>query len=264
MPELAEVETFRRKIEKIVKNKTIKEVEAIPDKVVFEKKSPGEIRKFLLDRKVKKCCRKGKYLWFELDKPPWPVFHLGMTGSYIISDTPPDKNEKNVKLILKMSNGKFIIFKDPRRFGRVMIKENPLHQPPLVNLGPDAMNELPSYHDLHERFHERKSPVKTILLDQSFLSGIGNWMSDEILYQSGIKPHKRSSELTLPEVRRMHSKIKAVTKTSVAAEADDANYPKNWIFHQRWKKKDKVSSGKAIRYDVVGGRTTAWVPDKQH
>lgn len=265
MPELPEVETYRRQIDKAVRNKTVTDVHVTPDKIVFAGKSPAAIKKAFLGASVKKCMRKGKYIWFEMSSHPWPVFHLGMTGIYEISDSMPTAKTKSVKLILEFDDGTFMIFRDPRRFGRIFLLDDPTHEKPLSNLGPDILNELPSASELYDLIAHRKAPIKALLLDQSILSGIGNWVADEVLFQSRIDPHRPASDLTKTEVKKLHDKISFVAKLAVKAGADDEKFPKNWLFHHRWgKKMASVSTGHKIEHDTVGGRTTAWVPDVQH
>lgn len=264
MPELPEVETFRKKLSSALKGKTIRNVHVHPDKIVFAKKSPTLIKKAFLGSKIKNCNRKGKYIWFELNHKPWPVFHLGMSGSYAISNELPDKKLKSVKLVLEMQDGTFMIFKDPRRFGRIFILDNPLAEKPLSHLGPDVLNELPSPKEIYSLLSPRRAPIKALLLDQSLLSGIGNWMADEILFQSGINPSRPAHDITIAEYKKLHSKISSVTKFAVKSNADYDKYPKTWLFHLRWgKKAGKISSGEVIKHSVVGGRSTAWVPAKQ-
>lgn len=264
MPELPEVETFRKKIEKALKGKVVKDVDVRPDKLIFAGKSPAAVKKIFLGAKVKKCRRKGKYIWFEMNHKLSPVFHLGMTGSYIISNELPDKSLKSVKLILEMNDGTFLIYKDPRRFGRIFILENPLDQKPLKNLGPDVMNELPSVKWMEDVIKKRTAPIKGLLLDQSLFAGIGNWMADEILYQSGIAPHRPSNQLTPREIKKLHDKIKSVTELSVRVGADDERYPKSWLFHHRWGRRAKaLEDGEKIEHSTVAGRSTAWVPTRQ-
>jgi formamidopyrimidine-DNA glycosylase len=264
MPELPEVETYRKQIEKAVKNKTVIDVHVNPDKLIFAGKSPAVIKKAFNGATVKKCMRKGKYIWFEMSSHPWPVFHLGMTGTYEIADDMPKTKTKSVKLILEFDDGTFMIFRDPRRFGRIFLLDDPTHEKPLANLGPDILNELPSSSEMFGLITRRNSPIKAILLDQSVLAGVGNWVADEVLFQAGIDPHRHGSDLSKAEIKKLHDKISSVAKIAVKAGADDEKYPKTWLFHHRWGKKTaKVSSGLDIEHDTVGGRTTAWVPEIQ-
>jgi formamidopyrimidine-DNA glycosylase len=264
MPELPEVESYRRQIEKKFKNKKITGVTASPDKVIFGLSTTAQIKKAFLGHKIKKAGRKGKYLWLELDQKPWPVFHLGMTGTYIIADKVPEK-AKSIKLILEFEDGSVFVFKDPRRFGRMFLVKDLRSSYPIAGLGPDAFDEPPSLKYLKEIFTGRTAPIKALLMDQSLISGIGNYMADEILFQARVDPRRRAGTLSSQELSRIRSKMISVSKIAVKAGADSGKFPKNWLFHHRWgKKAGHVSSGETIRHTEVGGRTTAWVPELQH
>jgi formamidopyrimidine-DNA glycosylase len=222
------------------------------------------VKKALLKAKVTACKRKGKYLWLELNKKPWPIFHLGMSGSYVLTKELPKKLGISVKLVLQASNGAYLIFRDPRRFGRVFLVRDPSKEKPLNSLNHDVLTNPPSTKEVMEIFKGRKAPIKALLLDQNLFAGIGNWMADEILFQSGLSPKRKALEVTHAEAARIAAKIKSVTKLAVKVGADDEKYPKTWIFHHRWGKKgEAVSTGDEIKYETVAGRTTAWVPSKQ-
>lgn len=264
MPELPEVETYRRQIEKAIKKKTISHVQVYPDKIVFAGKSQKEIKDAFMGATVHRILRKGKYIWFEMDTHPWPVFHLGMTGNYEIADEMPKTKTKSVKLVLEFDDGTFMIFRDPRRFGRIFLLDDPVNERPLSHLGPDVLNELPTTNQFTELISHRHAPIKALLLDQSIVAGIGNWVADEVLFQSGIAPDRPANDLSKAEFKKLHDKISSVAKLAVKAGADDEKYPKSWLFHHRWgKKKASISTGQKIKYSTVGGRTTAWVPDVQ-
>ena len=76
--------------------------------------------------------------------------------------------------------------------------------------------------------------MKSLLLDQSFAAGVGNWIADEVLYQAGIDPRRRASSLTDAEARRVRARLAAIVKRAVGANADDSLYPRSWLFHRRW------------------------------
>ena len=127
---------------------------------------------------------------------------------------------------------------------------------------------LPSAARLHAMLRERRSPIKAVLLDQSFAAGIGNWIADEVLYQAGIAPKRRASTLTAAEARRLRSKIRSVIGRAVGAGSDSDRFPRWWLFHRRWGHRRggppaTTVRGEPIRHETVGGRTTAWVPSAQ-
>jgi len=124
---------------------------------------------------------------------------------------------------------------------------------------------LPSAAWLIERFAQRKTPIKALLLNQSFLAGVGNWIADEVLYQSGIAPQRLAHALTPAEIKRLRAKLRYVLSKACDWEADYRRFPKTWLFHHRWGKNNGALTGRGeeIAYDTVGGRTTAWVPTAQ-
>ena len=116
-----------------------------------------------------------------------------------------------------------------------------------------------------ELIRARGANVKSLLLDQSFAAGVGNWIADEVLYQAGIDPRRRAPSLTDAEARRLRVRLAAIVKRAVNANADDARYPRSWLFHRRWGKRAdaRTTRGDRIEHLTIGGRTTAWVPAAQ-
>ena len=111
----------------------------------------------------------------------------------------------------------------------------------------------------------RTIPIKTLLLDQSFSAGVGNWIADEILYQARIAPGRRACELTEAEAKRIRGKMKSIIEKSVSVDADKSKFPKSWFFHYRWGKKAEAvtARGEKIINEDHAGRTTSWVPARQ-
>uniref|UniRef100_A0A453A9C5 Formamidopyrimidine-DNA glycosylase H2TH DNA-binding domain-containing protein n=1 Tax=Aegilops tauschii subsp. strangulata TaxID=200361 RepID=A0A453A9C5_AEGTS len=119
--------------------------------------------------------------------------------------------------------------------------------------------------DFVQSFGRKNAPIKSLLLDQqSFMSGIGNWMADEVLYQARIHPMQTSSKISKEKCKALHRCIKEVIEKSVEVGADSNEFPENWIFHSREKKPGKAFvDGKKIDFVTVGGRTSAYVPELQ-
>ena len=101
-----------------------------------------------------------------------------------------------------------------------------------------------------------------MLLDQAFAAGVGNWIADEVLYQARIDPRRRAHTLPAAAVRRLRTTNGTVVPTAVRALSDIYRYPRAWLFHDRWGRSAGAvtARGERIRYDTIGGRTTAWVP----
>jgi formamidopyrimidine-DNA glycosylase len=292
MPELPEIETVRRRLDHSLKNQKLITVKADRnDYIFFDEDEPKEIEKALQGAIVTGTGRKGKYFWLELNRKPWPVIHLGMSGNIEIrrklrngkllprygwgglglwqtrgKKADLTKPPRFCRLLITLENGTQIAITDPRRFGRLRLSEDPRESPAIRRLGIDPLDRFPSAKSLLETLKKRRMAIKAVLLDQKVFAGVGNWIADEVLYQARLDPHRLAAELTPAEVARIRQKLMSILKTSVRLEADWSLYPKNWLFHFRWgKEKDAQDSrGRAILHETIGGRTTAWVPAVQY
>jgi len=278
MPELPEVERGRRIAMKVVLGRRITEARCADDPIVFEGVPASRFRKALVGRRVLAVKRHGKHLWFELDRRPWPCLHFGMTGGFHTSPGGPRVRLKSsakspdrawpprfTKLQLVFDDGGELIVADARRLGRIRLRHDPAHEPPISLLGFDAHQALPPFPAFRDLVRQREAPLKALLLDQSFAAGVGNWIADEVLYQARLDPRRRANTLADPEIARMRAALKRVIDTSVRLSNDSDRYPSGWLFHRRWGKNPRAvtRTGERIRHITLGGRTTAWVPARQ-
>lgn len=275
MPELPEVEAARRALHDNCCGRVILEVSVADDPIVIDGVASSALQKALTGRTIVGALRKGKNLWLQLDGRPWPSFQFGMTGAFYIKgkeitkykrSAVSDKEEwpsKFSKVFLKLDDGLEVSFTDKRRLARVRLLEDPAIAPPISELGPDAFLELPVEATFTSSILKKKCPIKALLLDQSFLAGIGNWIADEVLYQARIHPEQVASSLSEADCIKLHKSIQEVIKFSVEVDADSERFPETWIFHHRWNKKPGELGGKKIAFITVGGRTSAYVPALQ-
>jgi formamidopyrimidine-DNA glycosylase len=253
------------------------QVHCADDPIVFAGVTPGAFQRRLQHKQVIAVHRRGKQLWFELDQPPHPLFHFGMTGAFHIpaAESLPLKSGPKVpsgvwpprfmKIHLWFDDGGELTMTNARRLGRILLRNAPLHEPPLNKLGFDPLLDLPSPKTFSALLRGRAAVIKSLLLDQRFAAGVGNWIADEVLYQAGIAPHRRANSLSDAEAKRLRGKLKFVIRAAVDVNADDARYPTHWLFHRRWGKRTDATTvrGEAIEHMTIGGRTTAWVPSVQ-
>jgi len=263
VPELPEVETVRRLAERVLRGRRIVAVATADDRLVFDGATPSRVAAALRRRTVTAVRRKGKHFWLETDRRPCVLFHLGMSGW--VEAYRDGARPRFWKIELVADDGARVAMTDPRRLGRIRLRDEPLAEPPLAGLGKDALDELPPPRALGALLGRRGAPVKAALLDQSLLAGVGNWIADEVLYQAGVDPRRPASSLREDEVRRLREALARVVRRAVDDGADDARFPRTWLFHRRWgKKKDaRTARGERIVHITVGGRTTAFVPDRQ-
>jgi formamidopyrimidine-DNA glycosylase len=279
VPELPEVETVRRVMRRALGGKIVRKVEIPPDDILLSQVPPEPFVELLTGARVTDVGRKGKYWWIELDRRPWVFGHLGMTGwirdlsaretrlrehgkAPLLDET---GRPRFLKMLLEAEDGARIAFTDARRLGRLWLAESPEADARIGKLGPDAYDELPPPESFSAMLRRRKAPIKAVLMDQSFLAGLGNWLADETLYQAGIAPKRPAAEINEDEAARLHGAITDVLRHAVEVEADYERFPENWLFHHRWggARGTELIEGRSILRETVGGRTTAWVPDVQ-
>lgn len=234
------------------------------ERIVIDGVSPRRLVSALTGRTVLACHRRGKQMWWTLDRGPHPLWHFGMTGAFVHGDAAAQR-PRFAKVELTLDDGSRFAFTDARRFGRVKLRDDPPNEPPLSGLGPDAYEQLPGLDWFVDHVARRRTPIKALLLNQSFLAGVGNWIADEVCYQAQIAPQRAAPSLNEGEVRALRRALQMVLSKACDCEADSALFPSTWLFHHRWGKDAGALTGRGeeIDFGVVGGRTTAWVPKVQ-
>lgn len=265
MPELPEVESFRRQAMRTLDGRRLAEVNLVGDAIVFEKTKAKAFKDALTGKRVIGSGRLGKHMWLDVEGDgPSVLFHFGMSGRFEVYRSVDDR-PSYWKIELVTDEGERIALRMPRRLGRVRLRRAPLEEAPLNQLGFDPYNAMPPGAEFRERLQKRKRPVKALLLDQKFAAGIGNWIADEVLFQAKIHPAALASSLRPDEIERLRKKVISVLAKAVDVEADADRFPKSWLFHHRWGKNAdaKTAKGDPIAFTEVGGRTTAFVPNIQ-
>jgi formamidopyrimidine-DNA glycosylase len=206
MPELPEVETLRRDLEKEVVGRRIKTV------VVNGTRSVRRVTKRqFIDRveghRIASISRKGKYLLVKLDGGDILVVHLGMSGQLLRSKSAKTPKDKHTHAIFTFSQGGELRFVDPRTFGELFVTTPDALEaevPELAHLGFDPLEDVMSWVDFGEQLRKKTTKLKTLLMDQKFIAGIGNIYSDEILFGAGLRWDRTTDSLTSQEVRRLY------------------------------------------------------------
>ena len=278
VPELPEVEFGRKVAAAAVLGRRLELCEVADDSIVYEGVAPDDVARALTGARVDAVCRKGKHLWFELDRRPWPLFHFGMTGAFRVPEAVPLALEGSsktpdvswpprfTKIRMRTDDGRELAMTNARRLGRIRLRNEPATEPPVGDLGFDPLTEMPDLRAFRIRLGRRRGVLKALLLDQTFAAGVGNWIADEVLFQAGLDPRRTVDSMDDDEVRQLHRRLKQVVNRAVAVDADSRRFPRNWLFHHRWGKNAEARTSKGDRIDfvTVGGRTTAWVPARQH
>jgi formamidopyrimidine-DNA glycosylase len=206
VPELPEVETIRRDLEKEFIGKRIKSVEVNGRRSIRRHSSSKAFASKLEGRKLTGVTRKGKYLLIKLDAGDLLVAHLGMSGQ-LLRVNPKEARERHTHVIISFTQGSQLRFVDPRTFGELFVTtpEALVEEiPELAHLGFDPLDDVMSWTRFAEMLYSKKTKLKPLLMDQRFVAGIGNIYADEILFAAGLRHDRGSETLTAQEVRRLY------------------------------------------------------------
>lgn len=219
MPELPEVETLRRDLEKEVVGKRIKAVEVTGARAVRRHKVKDDFGARLEGRKITGVQRKGKYLIVALEPAAAPsgekhadvlVIHLGMSGQLLRARSAKEALAKHTHVVLTFTQGGQLRFVDPRTFGEMFVTaadEVEKVVPELAHLGFDPLEDVMSWNRFSDLLHAKRTKLKPLLMDQQFLAGIGNIYADEILWGAGLRYDRPSDSLSSQEVRRLYRSV---------------------------------------------------------
>ncbi len=215
MPELPEVETVRRGLVPWISGQRIQKVELLLPRLL-KYPSPAAFKPTLVNRTILDLSRKGKYLIFKLETQRELIIHLGMSGRLI----PGERKESlppHTHFILRLEGPQDLLFIDPRTFGRIALvdKDDYSPVPGLNQLGLDPTHPDEYQWPKVQKVLEGNRPVKSFLLDQSALAGIGNIYADESLFRAGIHPLRKVAELSLQEKKRLFKTIKEVLEEAI-------------------------------------------------
>ena len=258
MPELAEVEYFRRRWDDGIGQRVVR-VELHGEKRVFRGNDPGLIEKTLRGKKLLGSETRGKQIAFQFSKGAWLGLHLGMSGKLRVeaADFAPRKHDH----LALFQKPRTLVFSDPRMFGRVRFH--------VGNEMPDWWTSLPPAVTSREftvaRLHQilqrrRRTPLKALLLMQEFFPGVGNWMADEALWQARLHPRIAAGALDEAAERTLWRVLRSVCRIALKTIGVDwSDPPADWLIHQRWKQTGRCPThATRLKHATVGGRTTAW------
>lgn len=295
MPEIAEIARTVHFIRKYLIGKTIAACTALDDDKVFDAKyktTGDQFQNHLTGNTIKDVGQQGKYFYLIMSKPPHPVLHFGMTGwlkfknehTYYYrpkegEDEPEEWPPKFWKFHFETKPAKGeekveAAFVDARRFARVKLVDCPgdeiRQHSPLKENGPDPVVDADkvTVEWLKQKCNSKKVPIKAMLLDQANISGIGNWVGDEIMYNAKMHPEQYANTLSDEQITQLHKSVHYICKTACDLLADSEKFPEDWLFKHRWGKGKKDASktlpnGEKIMFLTVGGRTSAVIPSVQ-
>lgn len=268
MPELPEVETIARGLAKRVVGDVVKSV-WLGSKPEPLKSAAEEITATLQSKKIADVRRVGKHIVVDLagenggSSAQW-IVHLGMTGALLLC-TPETEVAKHTHAIIGLASGRELRFIDPRRFGRLSVIQK------FEAPGAEPLDI--SFEDFRQLFRGRKTPIKSALLNQKLLSGVGNIYADEALFRAGVRPRRRASSLSREELRRLHTSLKRVLKEAIRlggssiSDYVDANGDEGFfqLKHRVYGREGKpcLVCKTPIKRVVIAGRSSHYCPKCQ-
>ena len=213
MPEIAEVETVRNTLKKRILNKPIKSVNVRYTKMI--ESNLEEFKKVLVGRSFLDIKRRGKWLIFDLGDY-YLLSHLRMEGKYFIKNHEEELN-KHEHVIITFTDNTDLRYHDTRKFGRMnLIKKEELATAEEIakqGLEPGDENLTAKY--LVDKFKKKRLPIKTVLLDQTIISGLGNIYANEVLFAAGIDPLKKACDVSLEEASRIVTESNRIIKAAI-------------------------------------------------
>ena len=228
MPELPEVEVVKRSLESKILNSIIKKVQINDHKLRYKVKR--EIVKKLSGKKINKIKRRSKFLIFEINKTYLMLVHLGMTGKFFLEDRNKkkfktsfyyfldyQKDQKHNRVIFFLSKNRKLIYNDVRKFGFIKLYKlsDYIRISHLKNLGPEPLEKKWNFKYFKNYIVNKKRNIKNILMDQRFVSGLGNIYVNEILFLSGVRPCSEVKELKDFKIKKIIKNSKMILKKSI-------------------------------------------------
>lgn len=206
MPELPEVETVVRGLQQSIVGETIVDIEVPWEKALDSENAYDS----LVGKTVQKVSRRAKYIVVHLDRGAL-IVHLRMTGKLT-----PVFPEKWVTVILHFQSGQALYFQDMRKFGRMIYTNNPANF--LSHLGPEPLSKSFTVQLFIDMLKVKQRLIKPLLLDQTFLAGLGNIYVDEALFQAGIHPRSIAAAIPIKNVKLLHQAIQIILLGSISSQ----------------------------------------------
>ncbi len=267
MPELPEVETTVRGLERVLEGRRLTRV--APQRPDLRRAMPPDLGQRLTGARVTELSRRAKYGLVGTDRGDTLIFHLGMSGHWRIDSEEQDKHDH---LLIETEEGRRLALNDARRFGSLDLvpTESIDDWPPFAALGPEPFDLDGAW--FRERFRGRSAPVKVLLLDQRVVAGVGNIYACEALHRARIHPGRAAGSLSLERLKRLADAVPAVLNEAIAAGGSTLRdfaspdgtlgyFSKSFAVYDR--EGEPCACGGTVRRMVQGGRSTFYCPKCQ-
>jgi len=302
MPELPEVEAARREVEGEALNRTVQTVSVTPDGMPMDV-SEKTLRGALLGHRLTAARRHGKHLFIRSgeERGRWLRLHLGMTGEILVlegedgtdvtgraaaaegsepagsggaesrplesnggaGEHPGQHDFEHDRLRLDFAGDRSLVFRCPRKLGEIGLVESPESFVEKKGLGPDVFSDDFDLGDFREILDGRRGTIKSALMNQEILAGVGNEYSDEALFQTGIHPGTAASSLDEDDVKELWTVLKRVLEKAVDVRFRGGTMPSAWLLRHRDDGEKCPRCGGTIRNEQIAGRSSYLCTDHQ-
>ncbi|BBC94704.1 Fpg/Nei family DNA glycosylase [Streptomyces griseofuscus] len=255
MPELADVEGFRRLLDSCARGRVVRRVD-VRDTGVLHGIGARGLRDALKGRRFAEPERRGKWLLARTDGPTL-LLHFGMTGLLLCAD-PDDPVEPHDRVLFTLDDDHRLHYRDQRKLRGLWLAHDESEVDRLLaRQGPDALTVTRD--DLAAALATRRGRLKTTLTDQSVLAGLGNLLADEILWRARLRPDRRARDLTPAELRRLHTQMRRTLRSALPTGRVPPRA--SWLTGHRDDPDPACPRcGTPLRRTRLGGRGTVWCP----
>ncbi|MFX0145547.1 MAG: DNA-formamidopyrimidine glycosylase [Candidatus Hodarchaeota archaeon] len=257
MPELPEVETFKRYLDKTSLNQTIESLKVMDNRVLNVDEE--DLKRFVINNKFESSIRHGKYLLVNLGQG-YLIMHFGMTGDLEYYNK-KEEDPKYSKVIFHFNNGFNLSYTSQRMFGKIDIANSVEDFIEKKKLGPDGFKM--SLDEFKNALKRRNALIKNALMNQSFVAGIGNIYSDEILFKTNLHPKFKIDRLDESKTKELFDNIKEVLEFGINKEGDLSSYPHHFLIPHRKKKENCPKCNHNIEFIEISGRHSYFCPNCQ-
>lgn len=257
MPELPDVETYKQYLNKHALKKKIIQIRII-SRSLLKDITATKFKKELLNSRFINTYRHGKYLFAEDQNQHYVVFHFGMTGSLQYGK---GKVPKYTAVLFQFTNNRWLAFIAIRKFERIYLTPNLAEFINNKKLGIDAL--AIKFIDFAKLITTGKGGIKSWLMDQHHMAGLGNIYTDEVLFHSKIHPLEKIQNLDKENIKKLYTQIKNVLRVAIKAKAEVKNFPNSFLLPHRHPHGYCPSGHKLLKQIEVNGRTTYFCPNCQ-
>jgi formamidopyrimidine-DNA glycosylase len=261
LPELPDVQVLKQYLDATSLHQQIETVE-VHSQQMLEGVDARQLRNKLQDRTFEQTRRHGKYLFVALDDGDWLMLHFGMTGDLKYYKDPAKEPEYD-QILFQFANGYHLAYILPRKLGAVRLMDAPQDLIDEKDLGPDVLADDFDFETFRKILSGRRGMIKSRLMDQHLMAGIGNVYSDEILFQAGVHPRTPVNELDQDALKRVFDCLKRVLHVAIDHQAKPEEFPDGYLIPHRNTDDECPKCGGPIERVEVAGRTGYFCPNCQ-